>query len=230
MRRSVSTDYQARTLSADCIAPISLGFIGAMPPSLKSHTVHLRTSRLRLRPMTDADWDILLRWNQDPDVLYYADGADVTAYTLDQIKRIYGGISQAAFCFIAELDGQPIAEAWLQAMNLSRIIEAYPGCDCRRIDLSIGEKQYWNKGLGTEIIRALVDFGFSEEKAELIFACDIADYNPRSRAAFAKVGFQVVAHIAQPPGGKAHSICDMRIAQTEWAASTNSSEDTDLCA
>ena len=115
---------------------------------LNTHTVHLHTPRLHLRPMTDADWDILLRWNQDPDVLYYADGSDVTAYTLDQIKRIYSGISQAAFCFIAELDGQPIAEAWLQAMNLSRIIEAHPGCDCRRIDLSIGEKQHWNKGLG----------------------------------------------------------------------------------
>ena len=117
---------------------------------LNTHTVHLHTPRLHLRPMTDADWDILLCWNQDPDVLYYADGSDVTAYTLDQIKRIYGGISQAAFCFIAELDGQPIAEAWLQAMNLSRIIEAHPGCDCRRIDLSIGEKHYWNKGLGTD--------------------------------------------------------------------------------
>ena len=138
------------TLYTGCIATISLAFTSAMPPALKSHTVHLHTSRLHLRPMTDADWDILLRWNQDPDVLYYADGSDVTAYTLDQIKRIYGGISQAAFCFIAELDGQPIAEAWLQAMNLSRIIEAHPGCDCRRIDLSIGEKHYWNKGLGTE--------------------------------------------------------------------------------
>ena len=187
-----------------------------MPPSLNTHTVHLHTSRLHLRPMTDADWDILLCWNQDPDVLYYADGSDVTAYTLDQIKRIYGGISQAAFCFIAELDGQPIAEAWLQAMNLSRIIEAHPGSDCRRIDLSIGENQHWNKGLGTEIIRALVDFGFSEEKADFIFACDIADYNPRSRAAFAKVGFRVVAHIPQPPSSKARSTCDMCIAQTKW--------------
>ena len=194
-----------------------------MPSSLNTHTVHLHTPRLHLRPMTDADWDILLRWNQDPDVLYYADGSDVTAYTLDQIKRIYGGISQAAFCFIAELDGQPIAEAWLQAMNQSRIIEAHSGCDCRRIDLSIGEKQYWNKGLGTEIIRALVDFGFAEEEADFIFACDIADYNPRSRAAFAKVSFRVVAHIAQPPGGKARSTCDMRIAKTEWATGANPS-------
>ena len=69
------------------------------------------TSHLHLRPTTGADWGPLLRWNQDSDVLYYADGADVTAYTLDEIKRMYGGIPQAAFCFIAELDDQPIAEA-----------------------------------------------------------------------------------------------------------------------
>ena len=87
----------------------------------------------------------------------------------------------------------------------------------------LARKQYWNKGLGTEIIRALVDFGFSEEKADFIFACDIADYNPRSRAAFAKVGFRVVDHIAQPSGSKARSICDMRIAKTEWAAGANPS-------
>lgn len=53
-----------------------------MPPSLKSRTIHLHTPCLHLRPMTDADW-------QDPDVLYYADSADVTAYTLDQIKHMY---------------------------------------------------------------------------------------------------------------------------------------------
>ena len=72
-------------------------------------------------------------------------------------------------------------------------------------------------GLGTEIIRALVEFGFGEEKAEFIFACDIADYNPRSLAAFSKVGFRVVARIAQPAGSKAGSTCDMRLARTGWS-------------
>ena len=31
---------------------------------LNTHTVLLHTPRLHLRPMTDADWDTLLRWNQ----------------------------------------------------------------------------------------------------------------------------------------------------------------------
>ena len=188
------------------------------PPSLKTHTVHLHTPRLRLRPVTQTDWGTLLRWNQDPHVLYYADASDTTAYTLDQIKRIYSAISQAAFCFMAELEGQPLAEAWLQQMNLSRIIEAHPEQDCRRIDLSIGEKQHWNKGQGPEIIGALVDFGFTGQRADLIFGCDIADYNPRSRAAFARAGFRVVAETAQPPGGKARSACHMCISRAEWTA------------
>ena len=88
--------------------------------------------------------------------------------------------------------------------------------------------------MGTEIIRALVDFGFAEEKADFIFACDIADYNPRSRAAFAKAGFRVVAHIAQPPGGKARSpaICvspkpSGRRVLIRWLRSVGNS---DLCA
>ena len=102
--------------------------------SIKTHSVHLHTPRLGLRPMTAADWDILLRWNQDPEVL----------------------------------------------------------------------------------IHALVEFGFGEEKAEFIFACGIADYNPRSLAAFSKVGFRVVARIDQPPGDKASSRCDMRLARTDW--------------
>ncbi len=31
--------------------------------------LNTHTPRLPLRPMTDADWDILLRWNQDSEVL-----------------------------------------------------------------------------------------------------------------------------------------------------------------
>ncbi|NKB72161.1 MAG: GNAT family N-acetyltransferase [Candidatus Latescibacteria bacterium] len=185
-------------------------------PALKIHTIHLDTPRLHLRPMDTGDWATLLRWNQDPEVVYFADGSDTQTYNLEQIKRIYGGVSQTAFCFIAEFDGQPLAEAWLQQMNLPRILATHAGLDCRRIDLAIGEKQHWNKGLGPEIIRALVDFGFNVQKADRIFGCEIADYNPRSRAAFAKVGFRQVAKIVQPAAAKAHFAYDMCIARQEW--------------
>lgn len=37
---------------------------------LRKHDVTLRGSRVVLRPMTEADWDVLARWNGDPEVLW----------------------------------------------------------------------------------------------------------------------------------------------------------------
>jgi aminoglycoside 6'-N-acetyltransferase len=132
---------------------------------LRSHTVVLRGPHVVLRPMTEHDWPILLKWNTDPQVLYFAEGDDVSAYTLEQIQEIYRTVSQSAFCFVAEVDHQPVGEGWLQAMNLARILTRYPGQDCRRIDLMIGEKAWWGRGLGTEMIELLTAFAFLTETA-----------------------------------------------------------------
>jgi len=141
--------------------------------------------------MTENDWDVLLKWNSDPKVLYYCEGDDVISYSLEQIQEMYRRVSQNAFCFITEVDGSPIGESWLQRMNLDRILAKYPGKDCRRIDLMIGEKDLWGRGLGTDVIRTLTKFGFEEENADVIFGCNIADYNPRSLKAFQRVGYEI---------------------------------------
>ena len=46
---------------------------------LREHTITLGSEKVILRPMTEADWDILLKWNSDPQVLYYSEGDDVQA-------------------------------------------------------------------------------------------------------------------------------------------------------
>ena len=88
---------------------------------LRTHAITLHGKRITLRPMTEEDWPILLQWNSDPEVLYFSEGDDVQAYTLEQIQEIYRGVSQKAFCFIAEVNRQPIRECWLQEMNLPYI-------------------------------------------------------------------------------------------------------------
>jgi aminoglycoside 6'-N-acetyltransferase len=183
---------------------------------LRTHDVTLRGARLVLRPMSEDDWPALLRWNNDPEVLYYAEGDDVTSRGLDEVQAIYRGISQNAFCFMAELAGQAVAECWLQQMNLDRILARYPGRDCRRIDLSIGEKALWGQGLGTEIIRLLTEFAVARERADFVFGCDIADYNPRSLRAFQRAGYMVDAVIPQPAGAKARQCYDLVLAREQW--------------
>ena len=176
---------------------------------LREHKIVLRGEKVILRPMTEDDWDILLKWNSDPEVLYFSEGDDVRSYSLEQIQEMYREVSQNAFCFIIEVDDKPIGECWLQRMNLERILNKYPNRDCRRIDLMIGEKEFWGRGFGTDVIRTLTQFGFDEENVDMIFGCGIADYNPRSLRAFEKVGYRIDAEIEEPSGKKARYVYDV---------------------
>jgi RimJ/RimL family protein N-acetyltransferase len=187
-----------------------------MMMKLKQHEITLAGDRVVLRPMIESDWPSLLEWNSDAEVLYFSEGADVAAYSLEDIQGIYRGVSQSAFCFIIELNSQPAGECWLQRMNLDRILAKRPGQDCRRIDLMIGEKQLWGRGLGTDVIRTLSRFGFEQEQADMIFGCGIADYNPRSLRAFQKAGYQFDAKVPEKPGMKAEFVYDVVLTREEY--------------
>jgi len=167
---------------------------------LRYHHVVLRGERVTLRPMNESDWDYLAKWNNDPDVLRSAEGDRVEGYTLDQVKHIYRSVSQRAHCFIVEADGRSVGECWLQRMNLDRVLSRYPGRDCRRIDLMIGESGYRGRGLGTEVVAMLTHFAFEQEQADLVFGCDIAEDNPASFRVFLKAGYRVDQEVLQPAG------------------------------
>lgn len=186
--------------------------------SLRTHDIRLTGRAVHLRPMTEDDWDVLFKWNNDPQVLYGAEGDDISGYDPESLKQMYDMVSQTAFCFIIEVEAQPVGECWLQTMNLARILQQHPGQDCRRIDLMIGERDQWGKGHGTDVIRTLTRFAFEQAKADRVFGCDIAHDNHASRRAFEKAGYRIVAKIAQPAGQKSEFRCDMGVARADWYA------------
>ena len=192
------------------------------PGQLKQHQVTLngqtgRGIKVELWPLTENDWDWLEKWNRDPDVLYYADGDAVTAYSPEKVRQIYRSVSQHAFCFLIDADGKAIGECWLQHMNLPRVLQMYPGLDCRRIDLMIGEKEYWSQGIGTVAIRLLTGYAFGNEKADIIYNPDIADYNIRSLRAFQKAGYRIVSENTQAPGAKAQKTYDLALSGDDYS-------------
>ena len=176
---------------------------------LQMQSIVLPGEKVILRPMTENDWAILFKWNNDPEILYFNEGDNISSYTLEEVQQIYRSVSQNAFCFIIEYHHKPVGECWLQQMNLERILKKYPDRECRRIDLMIGEKSLWGTGFGTDTISVLTQFGFGNEQADYIFGCDIADYNRRSLRAFEKNGYQICAKIQQPIGEKAKYTYDV---------------------
>ncbi len=177
---------------------------------IKSHNITLyggNDEAIILHPLTDKHLPYLYKWNADPEVLYWTEGGTDNrnlSYGPDTVQKIYGGVSQNAFCFLVEVNGIPIGECWLQKMNLPYVKAMYPeDTDVRRIDMAIGEKAYWNKGIGTQFIGMMIDFAFNGEHVDVLH-CFCEDYNVRSRRMWQKHGFILVLSedLPQPQKGK----------------------------
>ena len=173
-----------------------------------------------LRPLCDEHLPFLYKWSADPEVLYWTEGGtnDMNlSYGPDTVHAIYGGISQDNFCFLIEADGVAIGECWLQKMNLPEVLAMYDkALDVRRIDMSIGEKDYWGKGIGPQFIGMMIDFAFNGESVDVLH-CFCEDYNVRSRRMWEKHGFtQILAEPLEPQPQKGKWQYHYRLTQQEY--------------
>ena len=148
---------------------------------------------ITLRPLCDEHLPLLYKWNSDPEVICWSEGPDAKPNTMDDVHHIYKQVSESGYAFLIEADGIAIGECLLCTLNNDSVTKKYPqGTDIRRIDTLIGEKSYWGRGIGTEIIRILVEFAFRESVDELYVFC--GDYNMRSIKTFLKNGFAQVGY------------------------------------
>ena len=101
---------------------------------LPTHSLHLRDERVRLRPFTEADFDQVVEWFADPEVMYYAEGEENPDYTREEIEGIYrGAAEQGALLFIIETaEGNAIGETWLQPLPRRQMRLDCPGSKRKR--------------------------------------------------------------------------------------------------
>lgn len=183
---------------------------------LITHDIILAGSRVRLRPLSEEDWDLIVKWNNDPGVLFYSEGEDIRSWDFKELRQMYRQVSRAALLFVVEIKcrggsrtvpgfpggWKPIGDVWLQQMNLKHWLRRYPKKDLRRLPVCIGEKSEWGKGYGSEVIGLLTDYAF-ENGAEMVFACGIGEHNPRCLRAFEKCGFRIVRKVKTKRQAKA---------------------------
>ncbi|MCL2512391.1 MAG: GNAT family N-acetyltransferase [Oscillospiraceae bacterium] len=173
---------------------------------IKSHDITLYSGGdidIVLRPLCDGHLPMLYKWNADPEVLYWVDGKNAKPSSPEDVHGIWGMVSPQAFCFLIEADDTPVGECWLQEMREKQRSLFCPrepkALDVRRIDISIGEKAYWNKGIGAALIRMLVDFAFNGEYSDVLYGI-VFDYNKRSRRVFEKNGFKFIEEFNEGDG------------------------------
>ncbi|MGQ7382922.1 GNAT family N-acetyltransferase [Streptococcus suis] len=134
--------------------------------------------QVRLRRY-DGQHDFAFEWHQDIELVWLVDG-DKERYSHDLLNRMYDYLSKNGECYFIEIfeDNQfiPIGDVTLFADDFA---------------IAIGDKRYWNKGIGTKVLQRMVErareLGFVEILVEEIY-----DWNLGSRKLFEKCGFEAV--------------------------------------
>lgn len=192
---------------------------GILPdePRLPNHRVVLEDDAVRLRPLTEDDWPALLRWNRDPEVLWWSDGDDVTERSEPETRNIIRGMAHQGHHFIIESPpGEPAGEMCVQRMNLPRRL--IPGKNLLRLPISIGDQSKWDRGIGKRAVRLALRFAFEQLAADMVCAVDVSSANQRSVNLWRSLGFSVIAAYPNPESkhGPATLSLDFGIARSDW--------------
>ena len=134
------------------------------------------SKELRLRRFDD-NFDFALAWYQDEETNYMVDGRRGT-YDMDQLSRMYHYLEKKGEVYFIEiLDNgtfRPIGDVtfWQEDMPIV-----------------IGEPQYRGKGIGKQVISALIQRG-NALGYEYLQIGEIYDWNLNSRRCFESLGFR----------------------------------------
>jgi len=145
----------------------------------------IKGDRIYLRAVEMTDLEACVRWMNDPEVTrYLATGLFPISRLAEHawLERASRGDSPTDRHFaICLIDGdRHIGNAGLHHIDrTNRIAE---------LGIMIGEKDCWSQGLGTDVIRTLTDFAFSQANFRRIYL-RVFSHNPRAIRCYEKAGF-----------------------------------------
>lgn len=159
----------------------------------------LETDRLMIRPMTDDDFPIMLKWLTNDRVLEFYGGRD-KKYTPETLREHYTEQwADELYRVIIEYCGVPIGYAQIYKMQGELFREYhYPQTveTVYAMDQFIGEPEYWNRGIGTEYCKRVCEYLRSHKHADAVIL-DPRKNNPRAIRSYEKAGFKIIAELPE---------------------------------
>ena len=166
---------------------------------------------VELRAIEREDLPRYVEWLNDPEVMRYFSPLEPMSLA-DEERWFEGQLQQSdTRNFAIYYEGEHVGGA------------GYSHIDWRErsaeIGLFIGHKNLWDKGLGTDIMSALVRFGFEQMNLHRIYL-RVYEENPRAITCYRKVGFQHEGKMrdASFRHGRYHHILWMSILEDEYRA------------
>src|SRR3989304_915470 len=171
----------------------------------------IKTARIKLRDKAPADaWDDY-SWETDPE-LAKLDAAPVipisySQYLVDYTWDLRAPRTTSRQFAVDTLDGKHIGNCSYYNLDRNRG-EAELG-------IMIGDRDYWNKGYGVDVIIALLEHIFQETKVNRVHLKTL-DWNARAQKCFQKCGFTPCGELTRD----GYNFMLMEISRKDWESKT----------
>lgn len=146
----------------------------------------LNGTMVSLRKIRKNDLKSCIKWFRDPDVAKFLSNS-VKNMTEERELEWFNFINSSGcdivFAIISKCDGQYIGNCGLHKIDWKE-----KRCE---FGIFIGNKEYWNKGYGTDTLKTVIDFAFFSlglEKIKLL----VYEYNHRAIKVYENCGFAPV--------------------------------------
>ena len=169
---------------------------------------------VRLRAIEREDLPLFVTWLNDPEVRHYL--------------TIYGPLSQTQeMKWFEEILTHPVAEqplmietlvdgTWKPLGDIGFLNLDQHSCNAE-LGLFIGEKDFWDKGIGTKAISLMLDYGFNALNFHRIYL-RVFEPNKRGIHCYEKVGFRHEGSMREAHflDGEYVDVLFMSILREEW--------------
>jgi RimJ/RimL family protein N-acetyltransferase len=162
-------------------------------------------TRLREKKLTDVRNDY--RWQSDPE-LAELDAAPVmitsfSIYLLDYASVTRHQNNHRFPLAIETFDGKHIGNCTFYDIDENKS-EAQLG-------IMIGDRDYWNKGYGVDVVTAMVDYFFRNTSLDRIYLKTL-DWNHRAQKCFTRCGFIPCGQLKR----NSHNFIVMELKREQW--------------
>jgi len=140
--------------------------------------------KIRLRAIEKSDLPKLCQWLNDEEVMYYW-GHPGNTTSLAEVERWYDGELERR-----QQDRREYIIETLEGVAIGRIVYEHLSMKDRNAELGIqiGEKDYWDKGYGTDAVMTLLNYLFNELQLHRVWL-GTHSYNGRAHKCYEKCGF-----------------------------------------
>ncbi|WP_019413976.1 GNAT family N-acetyltransferase [Paenisporosarcina sp. TG20] len=151
-----------------------------------------QNGHLKVRKLEEKDNILLVKWLSDPSVLEFYEGRD-NPFDLDKVnKAFYSSEDVDEVKCIIEFEENEIG--YIQFYQLDDETKKEYGYLNEKVygtDQFIGEVEYWDKGIGTLLVKSMVNYLIEQKKADRV-VMDPQSRNVRAIKCYEKCGFKKV--------------------------------------